>query len=297
MTFQESYEKAQTISGDTTAATLLLFKADINLGSHKINSGLNRYFTRKAKTADIVDGQQYYQLPPDCVRVIKVRAKQSSGENRYPLRKISDEDSWDALNTTNQRGDWATCYFVRGSDEIGIFPTPSSNITAGLNIAYELRDKDLTQADYTAGTVALTQGSTTVTGTDTVFTQSMIGRTLKVTDGTDGFTYRISGYSSSTSITLEEPYVGLSGSGKTYKIGESFLFPEEYRDAPVDFALSRFYEMRNNKERAAYHLGRYKSALDDAKALYASSNSSSVITEGVEGYNYWLVPPDPITGV
>lgn len=297
VTYQEAYEKAQTLSGDNSATTLLLFKADINLGAHKFNSALNRYFTRRAKTANIVEAQQYYQLPPDCIRVIKVRAKQSSSDNRYPLRQVASEDSWDALNTTNQTGDWATYYFTRGSDEIGIYPTPSTNITAGLSIAYEVRDKDLTQADYSEGTITLTQGSTAVTGASTTFTQSMIGRVLKVTDGTDGYWYRVASYTSATSITLEEPFIGLSGSAKTYKLGESFLFPEEYHDAPVDFALSRFYEMRNNKERAAYHIGRYKASLDEARALYASSTSSSVVTEGVEGYNFWLIPPDPITGV
>lgn len=297
LTFQESYEKAQGISGDTEAATLVLFKSDINQGAHRFNGALNRYFTRRAKTANIVAAQQYYQLPPDCIRVVKVRAKQSSSDNRYPLRQVRTEDAWDALNTTNQTGDWATYYFVRGSDEVGIFPIPSTSITAGLSIAYELRDKDLTQADYSDGTIELTQGSTTVTGTGTTFTQAMIGRALKVTDGTDGYWYRVSAYTSPTSITLEEPYIGLSGDSKTYKLGESFLFPSEWHDAPVDFALSRFYEMRNNKERAAYHIGRYNAALDEAKAIYASSSSSSVITEGVEGYNFWLIPPDPITGV
>jgi len=297
LTWQEAYEKGQTISGDTTASTLILLKSDINLGAHKFNSALNRYFTRRAKTADIVADQQYYQLPPDCIRVIKVRAKLSSSINRYPLRQIRAEDAWDALNTTRQKGDWATYYFVRGSDEIGIFPTPSTNITDGLNIAYEVRDKDLSQTDYTDGTITLTQGSTAVTGSSTAFTQSMIGRVLKVTDGSDGYYYRIAGYTSPTSITLEEPYIGLSGSGKTYRIGESFLFPAEYHDAPVDFALSRFYEMRNNEERAAYHLGRYKTTLDEARSIYASSTSSAVVTEGVEGFNYWLIPPDPVTGV
>lgn len=294
-TFQESYEKAQTIAGDESDATLVLLKSDINFGAHRFNSALNRYFTRRAKSTDIVEGQQYYQLPPDCIRVIKVRARQTSSSNRYPVRQIRNEMDWDALNTTNQTGNWATYFFQRGSDEIGLFPTPSDDITNGLEISYETRDRNLSQSDYSTGTVAITNGSVVVTGTSTVFTQSMVGRVLRI--GDDGYTYKISGYTSPTSITLEEPYIGLSDSGKNYKIGESFIFPEEYHDAPVDYALSRFFEMRNNAERAAYHLKRFEMALNDAKERYASSSSSLVITEAVEGYNYWLIPPDPITGV
>lgn len=295
LTFQECYEKAQTIAGDTSAETLALLKSDINMGSHKFNAALDRYFTRKAKTTNIVANQQYYQLPVDCIKVSKVRAKQStSGSVTYPLRQIHNETEWDALNTTSQTGNWAIYFFQRGHDEIGIYPTPSDNITDGLEIAYEPRDKSLTQDDYTTGTVTVAEGSAAVTGSGTTFTQSMIGRVFKTTE--DGYAYKVAGYSSATSITLEEPYIGQGGSSRTYKIGESFLFPEEFHDAPVDFALSRFFEMRNNPERAVYHLKRYRDAVDTAKSQYSSSSSSAVITSGVEEYNIWLVPPNAVTG-
>src|SRR5688500_4212643 len=120
-TWQDSYQQAQAIAGDTEAATLIQIKADINLGAHKFNAALNRYITRRAKTTDIVEDQQYYQTPPDCIRVIKVRVKQStSSTNKYPVRQIRHETDWDALNTVNQRGNWATYYFARGNDEVGI---------------------------------------------------------------------------------------------------------------------------------------------------------------------------------
>lgn len=297
ITWQEGYEDAQSIAGDEEAATLTFLKKNINRGAHRFNSALNRYFTRRAKTANIEDGVQYYQLPPDAIRVIKVRAKQASSENRYPLKQIRSEDEWDALNTTNQRGNWATYFFQRGSDEIGIFPIPSSNITAGLEISYEPRDRDLSQDDYTTGTITVTNGSTTVTGSGTTFTSAMIGRVLKVTDGSGGYWYRVGAFTDPVTITLEEPYMDTSGSAKTFKIGETFLFPEEYQDAPIDYALSRFFEMRQNPERAVYHLSRYNESLGDAKEKYASSSSSLVITDGVEGFNTWLISPDPVTGI
>lgn len=292
----EAYQKAQTLAGDDSSNSLVQLKADINQGMHRFNAALNRYFTRRAKVTDIVASQQYYQVSPDCARVIKVRASQSStGTVRYPVRQVRSEFEWDALNTVQQTGNWATYFFIRGADEVGLWPIPSSGITNGLEIAFEPRDKDLTQEDYTAGLVTATNGSTTVTGSSTVFTQSMIGRTFKVTDGSDGYSYKVSGFVSSTEITLEEPYIGLSGSGKAYKIGESFLFPDEYHDAPVDYALSRYFEQRNQPERASYHLGRFNSALADARARYSSSTQSMIITDRNEAINWWLIPPEPVT--
>lgn len=296
LTFQESYEKAQTISGDTSSATLALLKSDINTGAHRFNAALNRYFTRRSKTTNIVADQRYYQLPPDCIRPIGLVFNQSSTRH-FPLIQVQNEMEWRYLLTTNQTAGYLTHYFVRGSDEVGLYPIPSSSVSDGLELYYEVRDKDLTFADYSTGTITLTQGLTTVTGSGTVFTESMVGRAIKVTDGTDGHWYKVGAYTSSTAITLEEPYIGISGSAKTYKIGETFVFPGEYHDAPVDYALARYFEMKNNPDRATYHLARYNDSQADAKGKYASSSASGIITESAQGYNPFLVPPEPITGV
>lgn len=296
LTWTEAHQKAQAITGDDSTTALVLLKSDINQGYRRFNAAMNRYFTRRAKVTNIVDGQQYYQVSPDCIRVIKVRASQSTtGTVKYPVRQVRSEQEWDALNTVQQEGNWATYYFVRGSDEIGIWPIPSSDITNGLEISYEPRDKEFSQEDYTTGTVTLTNGSATVTGSSTVFTESMIGRGFKTTDGSDGYTYKVAGYASGTSITLEEPYIGLSNSGITYKIGETFLFPEEYHDAPVDYAVARYFEQRNQQERAMYHMARFESALKEAREKYASSSQSAIITDRNEAINWWLIPPEPVT--
>jgi hypothetical protein len=122
----------------------------------------------------------------------------------------------------------------------------------------------------------------------------MVGRGFEVTDGSDGYFYKIAGYTSSSVLTLEEPYMGYSGSSKTFQIGEVFAFPEEYWDAPLDYALGRFFEMNNNPERAKYYynedprnLGKFNMALNLAKEKYASSSSSQVITDDPGFGNPW----------
>lgn len=294
LTYQETYEKAQALSGDFSAANLLTLKQDINLGMHKINAAMNRYFTRKSKNADLVADQQYYQLPPDAIRPIGVTVL--IGTRRYPVKQIRSEYQWNQINTVSQTASWAQYYFVKGSDEIGLWPIPSAAVSSGLEVQYEPRDKDLSQDDVTTGTVTCTNGSVTITHSGTSFSQSMIGRVFKVTDGTDGYWYRIAGFTSSSVLSLEEPFIGLSGSGKTYKIGEAFIFPSEFHDAPVDYALYRFFELNNDPNRAQYHRNAFDSALINARQSYASSSSSSVVVaQDTMGLNPWLVAPDAVT--
>lgn len=288
ITFQGSYEKAQSISGDTSTATLLTFKTDINLGSKKFNAAINNYFTRRSKAANLVADQQYYQLPPDCIRVIGIDYLQSAGGRRLPIpNQVRSEYQWRLLNFNQQSGNWLSYYYVKGADEVGLYPIPSTSISSGLIIYYEPVGANLTQPDYATGTVTVTNGSTTITHSGTGFTQDMVGHGFEVTDGSSVYSYKIAGFTSSSVLTLEEPFIGYSGSGRTFKIGETFAFPEEYHDAPVDFALYRYFEMKNNPERAAYHKGNFTTAVAEAKERYASSSASSVITDFDPGYNYW----------
>lgn len=69
---------------------------------------------------------------------------------------------------------------------------------------------------YRAGTVALTNGSTTVTGSGTAFiANAQIGEAFR---GPDGREYEIADIPSNTQLTLAEPYLGSTASGQGYAI-------------------------------------------------------------------------------
>lgn len=287
MTWGELTTKTQKLAGDESAATLVQLKQDMNIGNKRFNAALNNYFNRRSKATNLEDGQQYYQLPADCLRVSGVDYLLSAAR-RIPLDQVRSEHQWRLLNSTEQSGNYLTYWFQKGADELGIFPIPSADTTNGLIIYYEPKGFTFSQDDYTTGTVSLTQGSTTVTGSGTTFTSSMVGREFRVTDGSDGYDYRIAGYTSGTVLTLEEPFLGVSGAGKTFILGEAPIYPSEYHDAPVDYALSRFFEMNNNPVRAKYHKDNFAMAIADAKEKYASSSSSQVITDEAASYNPWF---------
>lgn len=66
------------------------------------------------------------------------------------------------------------------------------------------------------GTVALTNGSATVTGTNTNFSEDYIGRPIRF--GNDPEEYRITAVASSTSITLNRTYTGATDASALYSM-------------------------------------------------------------------------------
>lgn len=291
ISYQSAYEKAQFICGDDTDNTLAQLQQDINIGYKRFNNAIARYFTRKQQFTNLVEDQQYYQSPIDMIRPSLVSVLWTSSFE-YPLRQVRSEQEWRELNTYSQSS-MPTAYFVYGNNQIGLFPKPSQDVTNGLRLVYQPQDVDLTKNNYTTGTVTIVNGSTSVAGASTVWAQTHVGMFLQVTDGTDGNWYEIDAVSSTTALTLKTPYAGSSVTSTTYTLGQMFIFPGEYDDVPVDYALSRFYESRNNPSRANYHLQKFTDSVTDAVEKYASSSMSNVITGEEQGMSLWLIPPLP----
>lgn len=76
--------------------------------------------------------------------------------------------------------------------------------------------------DYTTGTVSVTNGSRTVTGSGTTFPTLSAGRKIRI--GTENHFYYVATRDSATQLTLRDPYMGSTQSGVTYT-----LFQDEYK--------------------------------------------------------------------
>ena len=87
---------------------------------------------------------------------------------------------------------------------------------------------------YSTGTVSVTNGSTTVTGSGTTFTSDMVGKRFKVTGDTTFYT--VSAYTSATQITLGTAYGGTTGTGKGYVINTN------WNDTKWDLGADYFVE-------------------------------------------------------
>lgn len=266
----------QQIANDFSSASLILFKRDVNEGCAMFLNRLGRKFNKEYLTANLVANQQYYQFPSEVLRLSEARFL--NGTNYYDANLVTDEHEWNLKNTIITTGNYPTDYYIRGFNELGVYPVPSTNVTAGIQVSYEPQHIDLTQDDFTdqsapTGTLTVSNNSIVVTHSGSGFTQNMVGRWLQVTDGTDGKWYRIASFVSTTVVNLENYYEGISGSGRTFRIGEVAKIPQAYQDAPVYYALDRYYQTQNDQRTAPVYQQRFDMKVKSAKETYAHSTS------------------------
>jgi hypothetical protein len=131
-------------------------------------------------------------------------------------------------------------------------------------------------------TVSVTQGSTAVTGTSTAFVptvnQQLESRWIQFAQPTgDGLWYQIQNISSTTGITLYQPYQGTTITTATgFTIGQMPLIAEDFQDLPLWKSLQQYFTSIVEKENLA---GEYKDMYDRKIALlseYSGSNTTNV---------------------
>lgn len=270
----------QRLAGDTNSTYSSFLELMANTGYKEILAELGRPVTEKTKTTTTVASQQGYQMPPDFnwLKSIKVTV----GSTKYTPDEEESQENWDYLNSRTRSGDIPEAYFVRPrfgfqGAEVQLYPIPSTSGNT-ITLVYEAIDRDLSQTKYTTGTVSVTNGSATVTGSGTIFTASMVGRYFQITTATgDGLWYKVSGFTSTTSITLENFYQGTTVSGVTYQIAEAFGLPEDLHMLPIYYAVWHYSLFRRDKTRGDEYGGMYKTGLADAKRRYGTKSRGNII--------------------
>ncbi len=141
-----------------------------------------------------------------------------------------------------------------GAAVVGIFPVPS---TTGNVITFNTKRRiaDMTYADFAAGTVAGTAGSTAITGTST--TWNTVGTFPLNVDLTfanificitppkgDGQYYQIRKFTSDTALVLVNPLINTPLTpltGAAYIIGQYPLLSEDFHDMLVHRPLKIYF--------------------------------------------------------
>lgn len=294
--------KAVRLSRDTSAGTLLQLQQDMNTGYGMFNAKLSRYFSRKQEFTDILDGQSIYQTPIDCVRIIGMTLSVGdSNTYKTPLKEIRSEFEWRQIKAYPYSSNWPAYYYMLGNDELEIWPTPSQDVTNGIRFYYQQQDHDLSVDDIIssalspAQTVTMVNGSAAVTSTGSTFTNQLVGLQFQLTGVTDLSWYEIVDVPTSSTLTLKSAFVGNSGSGLNFRIGQLPIIPGQYHDALVNYSLYLFFSGKGNENRATLHKSLFDSAIEDAVAEYAASTEGNVITQD-DGYtNSWFLTPMPPT--
>lgn len=209
-------------SGSSDSTIGSFFDRELGPVYQMVLSYLDSYVVKDTKTATTVADRQYYHNPAGVTQI--ENATVTVGSIAYPLTVVDSQASWDRINEILISSTAIPQLFFPRRDDFGIWPIPQDAYTITLN--YNLRDRNLLTADYTTGTVTVTNASQTVTGAGgATFTSAMIGRWFS-TD-TDGYWYRISAVPTSSTLTLETSFEGTGAAGESYTIGESPEIPEE----------------------------------------------------------------------
>ena len=296
LTWTQILDKGQRLSRDTTSSTLEQLKQDCNQGYHQFNNELSRYWSRKQQFCDLTAQQQIYQVPVDCLRVIGVVIAVSS-TYQIPVKEIRSEFEWRQITAYPYSSNWPDYYYMIGKDEISFWPTPSQGVTDGLRFYYQQDDVDLSVADVTSTTLSATvtcnNGSPTVVATSNVFSQEMIGLSFQITGATSNQWYEIVDVPITTTLTLKSAFVGYSGTGMAFRIGQLPILPGSYHDAIVNYGLYQFFSGKGNEARATQHLTLFNSQVESAKELYSSSGSGNVISDDQIAVSAWSITPVP----
>lgn len=273
-----------TLSANTSAANLVL-------ADQLINDSL-RYLTTKyffnERTNEVnttVAGQPAYDLPYNIKTLISVYV--TVGNIRYTLTEAPNRQFWDSINFVPYTSDIPQFYYIFNK-QLYIFPAPASNGNT-ITMVYKCRIKDLSEADYSTGTVELHNGITEIVGHGTNFIHDMVGRWIRMTGPNgDNNWYEIKSWANSTSMELVNPWEGYdpTPANQNYVIGEMPLLAEDYHDLPVYRALSVYFTSRvPDPNRASLFDKLYKEGLEKLDAEFGSKSWSVAITPADQEVN------------
>ena len=241
------------------------------------------YFNERSYTTTTTAQTQFYNLPPQIKKLINLTV--SIGGVLWQPKECPTRELWDNLNVVTFYADYPSYFFVYNG-QVGIYPSPSSGSNT-ITMNYKTRIPDLSQADYSTGTVSITTNTATVTGSGTTFTKSMaqggwIRLSHSSTDAANGDNqwYEISTWNSTTSLTLKNLYTGATVSGASYTIGEVPILPEDYQDLPL-YRMGVIYYTTRFPD--AVRAAEYQKLWDDGMARlneeFGSKTSSVVLQD------------------
>lgn len=269
---------SSTTSSTSISTSEVFLAREINNAIQELFQTIRNYKTISTpRTMSTVANQVYYHYPPGLLNIESVTM--TIGDVVYPLKPVNSQgqwDNWQQLDITSS--DVPQFYFPRQYD-FGIYPTPADVKT--VTIVGNYLPRRISASDHIVGTASITQNSAALTGTDSLWTSDMVGRWFCQTDSSGlsvGEWYRITSYTSATSLTLETVFEESSLTDSTYVIGQSPEIPEElHQFIPFRAAANYIATSRRNAVKAQPLLNYYYTG------DYSNGNRNGVIQGGVLG--------------
>lgn len=231
-----------------------------------------------ATTALAVGGLQFYPAPPNYSKIKTLTI--TIGNLKWTPKEVLTRAEWDMLNVFPYYADIPNNFFIypggdRGA-QVGIWPIPSTTGNL-ITYNYKYRISDLSIADLTAQTVAVSNGGFTVTGSATSWTPTtnvtLESRWIQIAQPKgDNLWYQIASVDSTTSLTLYQPYQGITVSGGTAVIGQMPLIMEDFQDMLIWKSLMFYWStIKKDEENYANFKGLYDEKLAQLKEYSGTS--------------------------
>lgn len=253
----------------------------MNVGYKKILVELGRQVTEvKARLTDLA-GDREAQVPPDCMWPKSMEL--IDGTTRTPITEEPSDVIWTSMISSNQQGKPYKFHyrprFGVGGGILEFEPIPSSDAYI-VAMTYEASERDLSQLKTIQGTVSLTRGDDTVTGSGTNFVTDMVGRYLCL-GGSAGqrLWYRIANIQSDTQLRLEQYYHGNNVSDAGYTIAEIFALPEDCHLLPPWYAAWQWWATKGNIAKSREFEGYWTTGLAQAKKTHALTTRDNTVDQ------------------
>ena len=293
-----NYYGTASINGDIQRIIGNSFADNLTWGLEVVNDSI-RYLVAKyyfnERTYVVPGGtvaqQQFYNLPGNVKEIINVTI--NIGAVLWQPKECPSRQYWDLLNVIQFYQDFPSFFFVYNG-QVGIYPIPASNSNI-LTINYKTRIIDLSIPDVTDGTagsttLTVTNASTAVTSSATLFRQWMAGQWLRVpfnaTDANSGDNqwYQIASVTNSTTAVLKVQYTGATatvgnGSGN-FTIGQAPILHEDYQDLPLYRMGIIYYTTRfPDPIRAGEYQKLWDEGTEKLNEEFGSKTNSIVLTD------------------
>jgi len=281
--FQELFTELQDVTGDSSAAQLVMFKRWINDTARLVAAAAPFLTLETELTVDTVDGQQGYQIPNKINKIRSVTV--TVGDTIYRPKTVEDPKYWEYLESRQAGEGDHTQFFMRQGNQILLWPTPATDGST-ITIRGRKKLKDMSLDDYTTGTiVTATNGDETIVGDSTLWTTQNIGNWIRIDYTTGDFEwYEISSITDATHLELVKPYAGTSiaAGTETYTIGEFSEIPEDYLPLLYYKPLALYYMHLEDRTMADSYWMMYDGGKEAGKTSIAGGLFGQLLSEELE---------------
>lgn len=222
ITYAEIEDYVQDQINDTSTKMQTFIRRAIRQGLRKIRANTPWEFDEKTYTFTTTASQGSADLPVGLRYMKEVYI--TVGSQDFPIEPIASREDWAEKTrgyNSNHTSDYPSYYTIY-DNQIHFWPVISSagnTVTMKFGkVAADILDADFT--DKSAGTISATQGDATLTGSGTSFAETDVDRFVRLNSG-DRQWYKITTFTSTTSIEVEPAYTAAAVSGSDYLLGSA----------------------------------------------------------------------------